>query len=240
MPMPPRIAIALERPGNNRAMNPKPAELPESVATAVQLNNEKKPLWLVVQAFQSPHRDWRMPTARELRAMVYAGIVHGATGVLYFALDSFVTRDGQVVGVAPWTEQSYGPSPDYDGDGAYPLVAAPELVTRSRALWRSITALNRELATLTPDILSPTARLGYTVEGSGAQVRTLLKRRGDLYTLIAVNIEARPVAMKLRFKQDITQIAVEAGDKEAFRSGSKGWRDRLDGFGVRVYRFRLR
>jgi len=215
--------------------------IPQSVAAAVRLNQEKKPLWLVVQAFQSPHRDWRMPSTRELRAMVYGGIVHGATGVLYFALDSFVTRDGQIAGVAPWTEESYGPSPDYDGDGAYPLVTSPEFVAKSRALWRDIAALNKELAALAPDILSPTARLVYTVEGPDrAPLRTLLKRRGDVYTLIAVNIEAQPAALTVRFAQPIARAAVEIGDGGAFQPGAAGWRDQLEGFGVRVYRFRLR
>jgi hypothetical protein len=215
--------------------------IPQSVAAAVRLNQEKKPLWLVVQAFQSPYQDWRMPSARELRAMVYAGIVHGATGVLYFALDSFVTRDGQVVGVAPWTEESYGPSPDYDGDGTYPLVAAPELVAKSRALWRDIAALNKELAALAPDILSPTARLDYTVVGPDrAPVRTLLKRRGDEFTLFAVNLEAAPAALTVRFEVPLARLALKIGDGAAFQPGPSGWRDRLDGFGIRVYRFRLR
>ncbi len=214
--------------------------IPQSVASAVRLNREKKPLWLVVQAFQSPHRDWRMPSAVELRAMVYAGIVHGATGILYFALDSFVTRDGQIAGVAPWTEESYGPSLDYDGDGAYPLVAPPRLAAKSRALWRDIAALNKALAALTPDILSPTARLEYTLAGSASRVRTLLKRRGNIFTLFAVNIEAEPADLSVRFDQPLKGASIAIGGGDAFQGGPKGWRDRLDGFGVRVYRFRLR
>eukprot|EP01050_Picozoa_sp_SAG11_P013449 SAG11_NODE_1573_length_4664_cov_3.235487_1_plen_48_part_10 len=42
-----------------------------------------------------------MPTPREMRGQVYAGIVHGATGIIYFAMDSGVTRDGEVMGIAP-------------------------------------------------------------------------------------------------------------------------------------------
>jgi hypothetical protein len=42
-----------------------------------------------------------MPSPREMRGQVYAGIVHGATGIIYFAMDSGVTRDGQVMGIAP-------------------------------------------------------------------------------------------------------------------------------------------
>ncbi|MBL4721973.1 MAG: hypothetical protein JKY20_12700, partial [Alphaproteobacteria bacterium] len=68
----------------------------ETVTTAVAAVAARKPVWLAVQAFASPLADWRMPNETELRAMVYGGVVHGATGVIYFAYDSFVTRDGQV------------------------------------------------------------------------------------------------------------------------------------------------
>lgn len=36
-----------------------------------------------------------MPSPRELRTQVYTGIVHGATGIMYFAMDSYVTRAGE-------------------------------------------------------------------------------------------------------------------------------------------------
>ena len=42
-----------------------------------------------------------MPSPREMRGQVYAGIVHGATGIIYFAMDSGVTRGGEVMGIAP-------------------------------------------------------------------------------------------------------------------------------------------
>jgi len=214
--------------------------LPRS-AISTKMNAAQKPVWLVVQAFQSPLRDWRMPETRELRAMVYAGIVHGATGIIYFALDSFVTRDGQVVGVAPRTQAAYGPSPDYNLDGKEHLIAEPETVAKSRALWRAIGDLNRELAGIAPALLSPTARIGYTVEADreGAPVRTLLKRQGNLLTLIAVNIEQRPVNLYVRIHNKISNLVVPARKAGEFRAQETGWRDTLQGFGVRVYRFRL-
>jgi hypothetical protein len=215
--------------------------IPETVTSAVRLNAAQKPVWLVVQAFQSPIRDWRMPEPRELRAMVYAGITHGATGIVYFALDSFVTRDGQVVGVAPWTEAAYGASPDYNRDGKEHLEAAPDTVAESRALWRAIGDLNRELADIAPALLSPTARIGYTVEASrnGAPVRTLLKRRGDQLTLIAVNIEDRPVNLSVRIQHKISDLTIQVGDTGGFRAEAAGWSDILQGFDARVYRFQL-
>lgn len=201
--------------------------IPESMTTAVRLNGEKKPVWLVVQAFGSEHLGWRMPSSPELRAMVFAGLVHGATGIFYFSLDSFVTRDGQVAGVAPWAEETYGPSPDYDGDGRYPLVVSPGDADASRALWQTIATLNGEIAQLAPALLSPTARLDYSVRVNreGAPVRTLLKQRGDELTLIIVNVEPAPVELEVGFDANTLPPVL---------------RDRLEGFDARIYRLQLR
>jgi len=102
-----------------------------------------------------------MPSPQELRASVYAGLIHGATGVFYFALDSFVTRDGQVLGVAPWTEETYGPSPDYDGDGRYPLIVSADQAAQSRDMWQAVAAVNQEIARFIPELLSATAAVDY-------------------------------------------------------------------------------
>lgn len=209
--------------------------IPETVATAVSLNGERKPHWLVVQAFSSDRLGWRMPSAREIRAMVYAGLIHGATGIFYFSLDSFATRDGQVLGVAPWTEETYGPSPDYDGDGRYPLVVSQAEVAQSQALWRDISVLNHEIAGLAPALLSPTSRLGYTVhtERGDAPVRTLLKQSGQTLTLFVVNIDAAPVAARIEFADDVALVEQLAGERGTLDSP-------LAGFGTRVFRLTLR
>lgn len=53
---------------------------------AASINNESKPIWLCVQAFEGSK--WLMPTPREMRAQVYTALIHGATGIIYFAMDS--------------------------------------------------------------------------------------------------------------------------------------------------------
>ena len=94
----------------------------KSVGLAASINNESKAVWLTVTgmcqptihgraqctcmtigcaAWESIGGPWLMPSPREMRGQVYAGIVHGATGIIYFAMDSGVTRDGQVMGIAP-------------------------------------------------------------------------------------------------------------------------------------------
>lgn len=216
--------------------------VPETVATAVEVVSGRKPVWLVVQAFASPVWDWRMPSEAELRAIVYAGIVHGATGIIYFAYDSFVTRDGQVLGAAPRTEIDYGDAPDYDHDGKPPLTVSEDDAAGSRMLWRAITRLNGELARLAPAILSPTARLDYSVAtggevdgGASASVRTILKDTGDGLVLIAVNVENKPVQVRFGFPQ-------AAGTPEFIFGGKKdpttsAWTETFEPFAVKIFSF---
>ncbi len=45
---------------------------------------ERKPVWLIAQAFGGVEHWPRAPTARELRNMVYQGLVGGAKGVLFY------------------------------------------------------------------------------------------------------------------------------------------------------------
>ena len=73
--------------------------IPQTVSLAASINNESKPVWLCVQAFESG--PWVLPNKREMRGQVYTGIVHGATGIIFFAMDSYATRAGGVVGMAP-------------------------------------------------------------------------------------------------------------------------------------------
>lgn len=176
-----------------------PRGIPRSVVLAVSANAELKPLLVVLQAFASPHYGWRMPTPHELRAMTFAALIHGATGLMFFSYDSFVTRDGQVAGIAPQVPDDYGPTPDYDGDGRPNLVAAPELRAAAEALWASMPALNTELAALAPWVLSPTSAEPYRVVSPGGAVRTLLKERDGKTLLLAVNLENTPVEAEIEF-----------------------------------------
>ena len=58
-------------------------------------------LLLPTQAFEQPGGPmfwWTMPTEVQLRVQAYTAVVLGAAGIIYFALDSWVTRVGDVVG----------------------------------------------------------------------------------------------------------------------------------------------
>ena len=174
--------------------------IPQTVMLAVQLNHERKPVWLCAQAFEAygARFPFNMPTSRELRAMTYAGFIHGATGVIDFALDSWVTRTGGVVGIAA------DPAAAYAGDG---LVATQDQLRGSRDLWNGTVALNQEIRKLTPAILSPTCKMEYHVmldsqwpAVSKEPICTLLKEdpAGGQVLLLA-NLDDAPFRVRVVF-----------------------------------------
>lgn len=194
--------------------------IPQSVSMAVKLNEQRKPVWVVVQAFEIHHNlyPFNMPTARQLRAMTYAAFIYGATGVIDFALDSWVTRDGNVVGMAADPQASYGSA----------LVATQDQLRGSRDLWNGAVALNKELHQLIPVLLSRTSKVEYHVELDGdwppitkEPICTLLKEdpSGGLVLLVAnVDDAAQHVRIRLPGRVVHPQPLFDADDAAGLKS----------------------
>ncbi len=173
--------------------------IPETVGLAVKSNEQKKPVWICLPTFEQNDQRFQfsMPSSRQLRCMAYTSIVHGATGLMYFALDSWVTRNGSVVGMAPDATASYGQD----------LVATADQLRLSRELWQAAVALNREIEQLRPALLSPTAKLPYEVHLDSdwppvtpEPIRTLLKTDpSGGFVLLVVNIDASPQRVRIVF-----------------------------------------
>jgi hypothetical protein len=209
--------------------------LPRSVLRAVRLNGEQKPVWVTLQAFgglPGLEEPLRVPSAEELRGMAFTAIIHGATGIILFAYDSWVTRQGHVVGISPQTPERYD---------SY-TVATASLAAQSRALWAGAAALNAELERLTPRLLSPTARLRYDVDFSGesrtsSPIRAMLKETDGVYTLLAANLEGRPMGARYRFPSSIASVRRLNADGSVAILEPNGamFRDALGSFGAAVY-----
>jgi hypothetical protein len=214
--------------------------LAAGIQRAVRLNHGRKPMWVTLQAFTGTAdrgASLRMPTPAELRGMAFTSIVHGATGLIFFAYDSWVTRDGLVVGVGPETAERYGDR----------SVASPEEVKQSRALWAGLRDLNAELERLTPWLLSPSASESYTVGFSGASrtkdpVRTVLKKRNGEYALLVSNLDRASVSARFRFARALASVMRLEADGREHRLEVEGstFQDGLDGFGAATYLIRFR
>lgn len=214
--------------------------LTTSVPLAVAINREQKPMWLTLQAFAGTAErksELLMPTPDELRGMAFTSIIHGATGLIFFAYDSRVTREGLVLGIAPKTPVAYD---------AY-AKATPGEVSQSRALWAGAAALNAELSRLTPELLSPTAGMSYQVYYSGeshtqSPIRTMLKITDGRFTLLAANIEKQAFGVRFEFANEVVSVSrvnPDGSTTELAPQGS-GFSDSLGQFGAAVYDIRFR
>jgi hypothetical protein len=208
--------------------------LARSVLRAVRLNGERKPVWITLQTFGGApglEPPMRIPTPDELRGMAFTAIIHGATGLIFFAYDSRFTRQGNVIGISPATPERYDDAP----------AATPAQARQSRELWAGAARLNAELERLTPRLLSPTARLPYRVyvspDGKASPVRTMLKVTGDGYTLLAANLKGSPTGARFRFRDHLASVRrLNAdGSATALRVDGAELRDSLGSFGVAVY-----
>ena len=174
-----------------------------AVATA---GDEKKPIWYVAQTFELvlPDRDWhhRFPTPDELRGSVYAAVIHGATGVIYWVWDHPGWRTGRVIGMSenpPERPNSLAP-------------ATPIKRIQSQAVWAAASQVNKELAALKPVLLAPTVgpEISYSVTitkgkpKTSADIRGLLKPHPEGgYVLLTVNLNEVVLLTRIEFPMKI-------------------------------------
>ncbi len=220
--------------------------IPTSVSLAAAVNNEQKPVWLIVGAFTQRTHDafpFRFATPMELRAQVYAGLIHGATGIIYFCQDSYVCRNGAVMGMAPDPQTAYvkaGPN------RTHPTPVKPMEIAEAKALWTAATFINHELKELTPSLLSPTApeQVKYSVRTEGRPVsntpiRCLLKPHPDGgYVLLTVNLDDAVMKVAYEFPAGIKSVQplFEQRPPIELKPKQKTFEDMYDPFEVHVYR----
>ena len=222
--------------------------IPSSVSLAVAVNEEQKPVWCIVGAFTVRGHGafpFRMATPMQLRAQVYAALIHGATGIIYFCWDTYVCRDGHVIGMSPDPQVAYleaGPNKPK----AAP--ARPMQLAQSKALWMAATQINQEIRELTPSLLSPTiggdVKYSVKVEGSSpseAPVRCLLKPHPDGgYVLLTVNVDDSVLNVTYEFPGGLTSAEPRFENRPAFEivEGQTTFADLYEPFDVHVYRVR--
>lgn len=228
----------------------EPNGIPQSVGLAVAANNENRPVWLIVGAFDQPGEygqsfPFRYPTPEQLRACVYAGIIHGVTGIAYFIWDNYVPRDGGVIGISPNPKVAYVPNPQQEGY-TKPTPATPLQLAKSKALWETMTLVNAELKELTPSILSPTVgddfKYSVSVTGSSptaAPLRCLLKQHPDGgYVLLSVNLDDAVLKVTFTMPKQITsaEVLYESRQKEKLSEDSKSFTLTYEPFDSHVIR----
>lgn len=223
-----------------------PARVAETVVAARRLTGERAPIWLALQAFGGADRGWRMPNPHEYRAMAYSAVIHGATGLIVFALDSFVTRDDRILGASPDPLADYGETPDFNDDGKPRLIASDAELGESRRLWREVARVNAEMARLAPALLRPTEVLAYRIRTAtlgrspvDGKVSTLLKPFGAGHAFFIVNLGPAPVDIAVSFALPVSmQEPLVDGQNEALVDEGALFAS-LDGYGVQVLKLRF-
>ena len=220
--------------------------IPTSMSFTVAVNEEAKPAWFTVGAFTVRGHGafpFRMATPMQLRAQVYAALIHGATGIIYFCWDTYVCRDGDVIGMSPDPQVAYlegGPN------RPRPSPARPMQLAESKALWIAAEQINREIHELTPSLLSPTVGDGvkYTVQVKGEAVsdtpiRCLLKPHPEGgYVLLTVNIDDAVLNVTHTLEGGVGTVTplYENRDPFALEEGADSFTDLYEPFDVHVYR----
>jgi len=209
----------------------------------VSLNSQQKPIWITPQAFQlsaSSGFTWKMPTPTQLRAEVYTAVIHGATGIIYFAVDNFATRGAQVIGIAA------NPRTTYPGQNPGDAVATSSDIIASQTLWNGAVSLNSELQRLQSVILTPTANLSYQVATQGTSItatpiRSILKLSSTgVYTLLVVNIDNAPINVQFTLPARPFNLYSIGPNGARYPLGPYGntFTDSIEGFGARTYEFK--
>jgi hypothetical protein len=142
----------------------------------------------------------------QLRAIVYAGIIHGATGISYFTWDSNISRSGRVFGIAP---NPYTNIPEK-------ISAKPIQALMAHVLWNTAARINREIHELTPVIYSPTVGPEFpchvTIEGkviTESPIRALLKSHPEGgYVLLTVNLDNAVLKAVFKFEKPLSNVQV--------------------------------
>lgn len=213
----------------------EPNGIPQSVALAAAANQEGKPVWIVLGAFEMRSEGsigsfaFRFPTPIQLRALVYASLIHGATGIHYFIWDSYISRDGSVIGMSPDPRVAYAPVPRAPNK-TRPSPASPMQLAQSRGLWAAASHINRELAQLAPALLSPTVGVDFDytvkVEGKGVTatpIRCLLKPHPDGgYVLLSVNVDDALLKVTFTFPGKIQETSVLHENRQPATPGEDG------------------
>lgn len=192
-----------------------PIGVPDQISAATSAVNGEKPVWALIGVFDNPLGTNHFITPEQLRVKVYSALIHGATGIHYEMWDSWHARAQGFVGIAP--------NPPLNGYGrrADELKITPQQAKQSSDLWRAVAAVNQEITSLMPSLLSPTikpAELNYGVSIANRSapnsaafaanpIRTLLKRDVDgNYLLMAVNLDNRSMDVTFDFSKDLRDV----------------------------------
>lgn len=211
-----------------------PAEATGFAATVRQQPDH--PVWALLPVYARP--DQRQLGGAEARALVFAAIASGASGIVWQGEDNYVARNNGAMGISPRPQLDYGIR---TGETA-PLTVTPQAVAASRRLWDAVAQLNRRIARIGPALLRPDAARTYEIAVRGdrmstapPRLRALLKPLAEDALLLIVANPA-PTAEELRVQMMFTKVARLEDDQPVEQDAARGYfRDRILAYGAMLY-----
>jgi len=178
------------------------------VEAGIKAGDGRVPVWVVPQAF-GIDKHWAEPTAEELRCQAYLSVVHGATGLVWYA---WYTTE-------PWSGNAKGRNQWFLPDSP---------------LWDAFTGLNAEIAELSPVFLQA-ERLGPATRDNEA-IHTYVWRADGVTTLIAVNPQRSEQTCRISGLAGTAAEVMFEGREVALQDGA--FSDTFAPLAVHVYRLR--
>jgi hypothetical protein len=216
---------------------PLPRDPAESGDFAAALRQQAgKPVWALLPAYALSEQ--RQLGGAEARALAFAAIVNGASGIVWQGEDNYVARNAGMMGIAPLPQLDYG----IRTGAPVPLAVTPDAVAASRRLWTAVAQLNRRIARIAPALLQPDADAPYEIAVHSTRmatapplVRGLLKPLDDAWLLIVVN--PAPLPEEIRISMTFRKVARLEDDRPVDQDAARGlFRDRIPAYGAMLYR----
>lgn len=178
------------------------------VDAGMRAGKGRVPVWVVPQAFAIDNV-WAEPTGEELRCQAYLSIVHGATGLVWYAW--FTTE--------PWSQNPQGRNQWFLPDSP---------------MWPYFTKLNAEINDLAPTVLQGEARGPAACDNE--TIHSQMWQADGVTTLIAVNPRAEEQACRFSgLRGNVADVLYE-DRRLAVEEGA--FSDAFAPLAVHVYRFR--
>ncbi|MFN4275909.1 MAG: hypothetical protein ACK4FJ_06380 [Ferrovibrio sp.] len=211
---------------------------------ATARDHATQPVWALLPAYA--RGDERLIDPAQARALAFAALVHGASGLIWQGEDNYAARNAGALGISNAPRLDYGITMNEAMNGAVsspPRRATAIEVAASKRLWDAVAQLNRRIGRLRGALLQPDAGAAYNIAVRDAPMddqpvlRAVLKPWDDDWLLIVVNLRAEAQDVRIGFPGGFRQARQLDGDALPQQDAARGLlRDEIEGHGLRLYK----
>ncbi len=199
-----------------------------------------RPVWALLPAYARGEEKLIDPA--QARALAFAALVHGATGLIWQGEDNYAARNAGALGISAAPRLDYGITIN-GADMPPPRRVGADEAAASRRLWDAVAQLNRRIGRLRAALLQSDVDAGYSVEirsataVGGPVLRTALKPWEGDWLLIVVNLQDRSHDMRIRFDDGFRRVLHLDSEIPLQQDAARGLlHDTIEPWGLRLYK----